>query len=91
MEELNQVKNDFFNAIDDMLGKSKIEVKGFGLIEVRFERDEAGNLRMKPVKGSVDLKAWRKDKSQLPPWILPHDCKDPEEWNRLFKRALEEK
>ena len=51
MKELNEIVNNFFNAVDDMLGKSKIEVKGFGLIEVMFERDGVGNLRMIPVSG----------------------------------------
>lgn len=90
LDNIKELKNDFFNAVDDMLGKSKIDVKGFGPIEVTFERDQVGNLRMKPVKGSVDLEKWRKHPDLLPPWILPDDCVDPEEWNRLFHRAFKQ-
>ena len=86
-EEMNQVANDFFDSVDDMFTYSRIDVKGFGPIKVIFVRDEAGNLRMKPLKGS-SLEAWRKDPDLLPPWILPDDCVDPEEWNKLFHKAF---
>lgn len=86
-QEMDKTVNDFFDAVDDMFTYSRIDVKGFGPIKVTFVRDEVGNLRMKPLKGS-SLEAWRKDPELLPPWILPDDCVDPEEWNRLFHRAF---
>ena len=86
-QEMDETVNNFFDAVDDMFTYSRIDVKGFGPIKVTFVRDEVGNLRMKPLKGS-SLEAWRKDPELLPPWILPDDCVDPEEWNRLFHKAF---
>ena len=87
-QEMDQGVNNFFDAVDDMFTYSRIDVKGFGPIKVTFVRDEAGNLRMKPLVGAVDLEKWRKDPELLPPWILPDDCVDPEEWNKIFHRAF---
>ena len=87
-QEMGEIMDNFFDAVDDMFTYSRIEVRGFGLVKVTFVRDEVGNLRMKPLVGSVDLEKWRGDKTQLPPWILPDDCVDPEEWNRLFHKAF---
>ena len=83
-EEMDKTVNDFFDAVDDMFTYSRIDVKGFGLVKVTFVRDEVGNLRMKPLAPDD----YREDKSKLPIWILPDDCVDPEEWNKLFHKAF---
>lgn len=68
--------------------KNYIELIDHGLVEVTFVRDNLGNLRMIPVSGGMSLDEWRKNPKSLPPWILADDCKDPEEWNKLFHKGF---
>lgn len=61
-----------------------VKVTGHGPVVVFHAGDEAGNDRLCPVEGA-SLESWRADQSRLPPWLLPDDLKDADE----FVRTLE--
>jgi len=65
-----------------------VQVKGHGAVDVQRARDEADNQRMVPVHGGATLEQWRADPTRLPPWLLPKDLDDGQDWSAIMS-ALE--
>lgn len=57
-----------------------VSVKGHGDVVVTKAIDVGGNDRMIPLAGAATLSQWREDKTLLPPWLLPADLADGQDW-----------
>lgn len=57
-----------------------VDTLAWGTLLVWAGNDSAGNKRLFP-RGAASLDRWRDDPRRIPPWVLPDDLQDPDQWS----------
>ena len=60
----------------------------WGTLLVWAGHDDAGNRRLFP-RGATSLERWRKDVRRVPPWLIPDDLQDPDQWGKVWKELTQ--